>query len=76
MINNNRPLYEEHKTNNRVEQHISIAILLATLWIVLIGYLLSLSVSASENDYMISDDMQSYMETVGTGEVFELEDIE
>jgi hypothetical protein len=76
MIKNNRPLYEMHRTNNKSEQHISIAILCATIWIVLIGYLLSLPVNADEGDYMISDDMQSYMESIGHGEIFELEDVE
>lgn len=62
--------------NNNTEQNIAITILCATLWIVLAGYLLSIPISADESDYMISDDMQSYMETIGSGQIFKLEDVE
>lgn len=62
--------------NNNTEQNIAITLLCATLWVIFAAYLLSLPVSADDKDYMISGDMQSYMETIGHGQDFELEDIE
>lgn len=64
------------QNNNNTEQNIAITILCATLWMIFACYLLSLPVSADDKDYIISYDMQAYMETIGHGQDFELEDIE
>jgi hypothetical protein len=76
MIKTKKPLYALHHSSIKTDQNISIALLFATVWIVFIGYLVSVPVNAKEVDYMVSIDMQSYMETIGHGQVFELEDME
>ena len=75
-IRTHKPLYALHQSSVKTEQNISIALLFATLWIVFIGYLASVPVRADDGEYMVSPDMQSYMETIGSGQVFGLEDIE
>lgn len=75
-IKTHKPLYALHQPSIKTEQNIGIALLFVTLWIVFICYLASVPIDADEGNNMVSIDMQSYMETIGHGKVFELEDIE